>query len=151
MTLQTFELAPPRRAFLWDQALALAFTPAVTVYGAIHFFTGQGMLGLLAGLVGFVGTLIFAIPLARPQLPRVTLAGDRLEITSGYLRTSWPLASLDLAGAHRISAPRGESGSALELVTRPETMVVIPRPGGGELRLTPTDPAAFLAALARAR
>ena len=81
MTSLSFEIAPPNRSILWDQALTIAFTPAVTLFACVAYFTGEILVATVSAAVAFIGTLLFAMPLARPRLGRIHIEGETLEPT----------------------------------------------------------------------
>lgn len=147
MAHQSFEIAPPTRSILWDQALTIAFTPAVTLFACVTYFTGEIPMATVSAVVAFGGTLLFAIPLARPRLGRITLHDDALEISSGFLRARLPLDQFDLSAARRATADARSDASCLSLTTASQHLVILPRRDGELVQVSPADPNAFLAAL----
>lgn len=147
MTMQTFDIAPPSHSIVWDHALTIAFTPAVTLFGCVAWFTGHMPMATISALVAFGGTLLFAIPLARPRLGRIALSDESLDLDSGFMHARLPLTDLQLADAHVATGKATPTPSCLRLTTSRGTQVAIPRRDGSTVLLSPVDPAALVAAL----
>ena len=148
MTSLSFEIAPPNRSILWDQALTIAFTPAVTLFACVAYFTGEMLMATVSAVVAFIGTLLFAMPLARPRLGRIQIEGETLDLSSGFLRVRLPLSQFDLQGTRLAAADDAPAdGLGLQFTTSSLHRVIIPRRDGTCVQLSPTHPETFIQTL----
>lgn len=139
-----FEIAPPH-GYDWDKALAFAFTPAITAAIAVYWFQQNISIAVGVGLVGFFGTLVCALLLARPSCGSITLTDTFVEIDSLWLHTRIPLDTIDLAAASLTPARNG--GCTVTLITDPAKTVTMPLWENGSISVSPTEPAELIEAL----